>query len=155
MDMQAVADILKELEVDNRIEPQAVVDKARSPDSPLYSFFEWDDTKAAAQHRLLQARQLIRRVKVEVIIRDVPMDVIKYVRDPDDVTGYRNIRMVNQEEMMRRVVDGEMAKVTKAAKRARSVAAVLGTVEDIDRIIGIANGLRRKPEVTDQPEGSA
>lgn len=43
-----------------------VVREAENPKSPLHSRFEWDDTEAARQHRLWQARQLIS-VCVEVI----------------------------------------------------------------------------------------
>lgn len=35
---------------------------ARNHNSPLHSFFEWDDSAAAEQHRLQQARGLIRAV---------------------------------------------------------------------------------------------
>lgn len=42
--------------------PQDVVDDARSHNSPLHSFFEWDDSAAAEQYRLDQARGLIRSV---------------------------------------------------------------------------------------------
>lgn len=39
-----------------------VVEAARSSNSPLHSLFEWDDGLAAYQHRLAQARSLIRSV---------------------------------------------------------------------------------------------
>ena len=42
--------------------PEDVVKDARNPNSPLHSHFEWDDTRAAEQHRLNQARNLIRSV---------------------------------------------------------------------------------------------
>lgn len=42
--------------------PKDVVDDARNPNSPLHSFFEWDDGAAAEQYRLSQARGLIRAV---------------------------------------------------------------------------------------------
>lgn len=42
--------------------PQDVLDDAKGHNSPLHSFFEWDDTAAAQQHRLNQARGLIRSV---------------------------------------------------------------------------------------------
>lgn len=45
-----------------RLTPEAVVADARSPNSPLHSFFEWDDSAAAQEHRLQQARGLIRTV---------------------------------------------------------------------------------------------
>jgi hypothetical protein len=46
--------------------PDDVVKEARPANSPLHSHFEWDDGRAAQQHRLWQARQLIC-VSVEVI----------------------------------------------------------------------------------------
>lgn len=42
--------------------PQDILDDAQHDNSPLHSFFEWDDSVAAAQHRLAQARGLIRAV---------------------------------------------------------------------------------------------
>lgn len=47
-----------------RITPHAVVNDARPEDSPLHPAFEWDDTRAAEEHRLEQARCLIRSVTV-------------------------------------------------------------------------------------------
>lgn len=44
------------------ITPAQVVDVARNPDSPLHSWFEWDDTAAAEQWRLEQAKKLLRVV---------------------------------------------------------------------------------------------
>lgn len=44
------------------ITPQDVLDDARNDNSPLHSFFEWSDSAAAEQHRLAQARGLIRSV---------------------------------------------------------------------------------------------
>lgn len=42
------------------LRPVDVVSAAKSKSSPLHSYFEWDDGKAAHQHRLEQARLLIR-----------------------------------------------------------------------------------------------
>lgn len=45
--------------------PEHVVERAKSPNSALHRYFTWDDGEAAAQHRLWQARQVIRaRVKI-------------------------------------------------------------------------------------------
>lgn len=48
------------------LKPESVVEEARSSRSPLHSRFTWDDTIAAHEHRLYQARRLIR-VTVSVI----------------------------------------------------------------------------------------
>lgn len=52
--------------------PKDVVDDARNPNSPLHSFFEWDDSAAAEQHRLHQARGLIRSVVAIYVQPDEP-----------------------------------------------------------------------------------
>jgi len=44
--------------------PESVVADARDPASPLHPLFEWDEAEAAHQHRLSQARALIRAVVV-------------------------------------------------------------------------------------------
>lgn len=43
-----------------RLLPETVVEEARSKDSPLHDSFQWDDSAAAHQWRLVQARQIIR-----------------------------------------------------------------------------------------------
>lgn len=48
------------------LRPETVVRYASNPDSSLHSCFTWDDTAAAHQWRLNQARQLIK-VNVEML----------------------------------------------------------------------------------------
>jgi hypothetical protein len=47
-----------------QLTPQAVVDVARDPDSPLHSRFEWDDTVAGEAYRRHQAQELIRKARI-------------------------------------------------------------------------------------------
>lgn len=54
------------IENDGILQPETVVEEARPRSSPLHSRFTWDNTKAAHEYRLWQARQLIR-VVVDVI----------------------------------------------------------------------------------------
>lgn len=44
--------------------PERVLKAAESKSSPLHQHFQWDDTEAAKQYRLIQAGQLIRRVRI-------------------------------------------------------------------------------------------
>jgi len=46
------------------LRPIDVIEAAASTRSALHSYFEWDDSKAAAQHRLQQARALIASIAV-------------------------------------------------------------------------------------------
>lgn len=49
-----------------KLKPGTVVKAAKNPDSPLHECFEWDDSEAAHQHRLWQARQLIVSVRISL-----------------------------------------------------------------------------------------
>lgn len=51
---------------DGRLTPVDVVDRARSANSALHEHFEWDDERAAEQHRLAQAGELIRSITVDI-----------------------------------------------------------------------------------------
>ena len=47
-----------------KLTPQAVVLAARNTRSALHRHFEWDDARAAAAHRLSQAREIIAIIRV-------------------------------------------------------------------------------------------
>lgn len=66
---QEVAAAIREayLEEDGQRLPELVLAKAEAGDNRLRGYFEWDDTVAGHQHRLNQAAQLVRRVKVTVL----------------------------------------------------------------------------------------
>lgn len=81
----------------------AVVERARAEEHPLHDRFEWDDTKAAHQHRLQQERQLIRICVVEV--PQVEMPIRQYVSIIEDRgegrAGYRRVEDVLSDEYRR------------------------------------------------------
>jgi hypothetical protein len=49
------------------LDPKEVVAFARSTNTALHAEFEWDDTKAGEQYRFHQARNLILRIKVQIV----------------------------------------------------------------------------------------
>lgn len=154
--MKLVADRLEQLEENGNLNPATVVDAARDPASPLHDFFEWDNNAAAEQYRLSQARLLIRRVKIQVTVREIPMDVMRYVRDPDEPGNYSNIvRVRSDEDRSRRIVIDEMSRVAQAAKRARAIAAVLGSIEQVEEIIRLAEIVVHRASATDEANGNA
>jgi hypothetical protein len=64
--------------------PEDVVADAENHNSPLHSFFEWDDSEAAQQWRLQQARGLIRSVVAIVINQDEPVKRVQaFVHVPE------------------------------------------------------------------------
>jgi hypothetical protein len=46
--------------------PEALLERARSANAATHAYFEWDDTKAAHQHRLGQAGELIRSIAIDI-----------------------------------------------------------------------------------------
>lgn len=156
MDIQ-ITETLKSMEQAGRLSAENVVDEARDHTSPLHQHFTWDDGEAATLYRLIEARQLIRHIKLEVIVREIPLNVVRFVRDPAEPGVYRDIGTIrpSEVEVARRIVTEEMLKVVRASKRARNVAAVLGTAGDVEEIIRIARTVVQQAEITDQPGGQA
>ncbi len=135
---------------DGRLLPEDVVARASDPDHPLHSFFEWDDAKAGHSHRLDQARALIRRVRVDVNVRDVPLRVPAYVRDPSAEVGEAGYiatsRVAADEDRARAVVVEEMKRVSQAVRRARTLAIALDCAADLETIDTIARSVSTRAQ---------
>ncbi|WP_379069356.1 hypothetical protein ACHMW4_03955 [Mesorhizobium sp. UC22_110] len=56
----------------NELTPEDVLEDAKHDNSPLHPYFEWSDSAAAHQHRLAQARGLIRSVVAIYVSEDKP-----------------------------------------------------------------------------------
>lgn len=61
--MNEIKAILDDLAASGPITASRIVEVAEDPDHPLHSKFQWDDTEAAHQYRLIQARNLIVSVR--------------------------------------------------------------------------------------------
>lgn len=128
------------------LQPAAIVDEAADEGHALHDYFEWDDSEAAKEHRLLQARQLIACVVTlevgparltEPTRLFVSVQETAYEKD----AGFENINLVIRNpkarerllEQARREMEAyqkkyaileELAEVFKAAKKAFSRVAV-------------------------------
>lgn len=82
---------------------EAVVGEARPISSPLHDYFEWDDSIAAQEYRLWQARELI--VKVQFELKEAPgaRQIFVSLRTDrgQDGGGYRAVRDVLKDPEMR------------------------------------------------------
>jgi hypothetical protein len=72
-------ELTKIYEKNGQLTPQMVVDAARPKKAPLHKFFEWRDKIAAEEHRLAQARYLIRTVITVVTDADKLFTVRKFI----------------------------------------------------------------------------
>lgn len=77
MPSAAVSTLRALVERDGELTAESVLREARRKTSPIHSYFEWDDTEAANQYRLEQARRLIRRVRVTIF--DTPVREFTFV----------------------------------------------------------------------------
>ena len=68
------------------IDAPIVVEKARNKKSVLHSYFEWDDSAAAEEYRLVQARELIRSLVVVVENKKQP-------DEPITIRAYEHVSM--------------------------------------------------------------
>ena len=93
--MSEVREALEQIRFENegRLTPDDVVETAADRSHPLHDFFEWDDSIAGQQHRLWQARALIRSVKVIIAEKSVPAFVNVKV---DSLQYYQRAEIVSQ-----------------------------------------------------------
>lgn len=67
-DANKVGHELEIIEENDELNPQAVVDYARThTDSELYNVFDWDDSSAAEKYRRQVASNVITSIRVEII----------------------------------------------------------------------------------------
>jgi hypothetical protein len=87
------------------LKAEDVVDAARPVNSPLHASFCWDDTKAAEQWRLHQARNLIRVVVTILPVENTLQEVDVYCSLDRDRRlpggGYRTLVSVLNDKQLR------------------------------------------------------
>lgn len=146
--------------------PDAVVEAAKDPLHPLHGRFEWDDAKAAHQHRLWQARVLIHGATIKVVRDEREVRVPVYLSDPrvpHNEQGYRPTTEIRRVEDEARVaMRRELTSAASAIERARNVADALDMVEELDALLAQIVLVRDKisppvyaPPAAAQPEVSA
>jgi hypothetical protein len=111
-----------------RLTPEQVVSAARDRRSPLHAVFEWDDKKAAASHRLFQARVLIKSVRltIETTELSAPRRVPAFGTDVAN-GAYATLDVLRQDpDAARDAAIAEFARAASALKRARQIAVELG-----------------------------
>ena len=126
--------------------PADVVKDASDESSPLHSYFTWDDTEAAHQYRLDQARTLIRNVKVEVTTSTARVAAPYYIRDPrvlPSQQGYGSLAELRDESTVAAdALRYEFDRVVGALERAVSIAEALGMESKVDEFLQEAKSLR-------------
>lgn len=148
--MKAIRERLADLELQGggRLTPNAVLEDAKDPDSPLHDSFEWDDEKAAHAHRIEQARALITSVRVVQRTDKTAVRAVFYVRDPsaeNDEQGYVSTSTLrSDQDMAREAVVAEFTRVADALRRAREIAKALDLGDEIEGLLRSVVDLRER-----------
>jgi flagellar basal body rod protein FlgC len=124
---------------DGILKPEAIVEAASRENHPLHDRFEWDNSRAAHAHRVDQARQLIRSVRVETITTKRTVSTVFYLRDPSALSaesGYVSLpRLQTDKEMAVAALTQELGRALAALSRARDLAAALGCEAAVDDMV--------------------
>jgi hypothetical protein len=142
---RAAERVLLSLKENDKLTPEAVVETAKSPASPLHKYFPWNDKEAAYAHRLEIAKSMIRTIRVvrecsdRGVVRNI--SVPKFVSDPTDRGAYRTVESVIGRTRIERDVIADMLNEIASAKghldRALAVGAALGVADDIREAIAM------------------
>lgn len=102
-DHDAIRSELDRLKAGGVIRPADVVEAARDESSPLHDLFQWDDSEAAHQYRLLQARKVLQ---VYVVVDEAKGENVRaFVSLTTDRTnaggGYRAMAEVLSDDALR------------------------------------------------------
>jgi len=118
---------------EGRLHAEEVVKAARSQNSPLHDKFMWDDTEAAHQYRLEQARHLIRTTIQYIDVGGSPRPVNVFVSlssDREDGGGYRELQTVLKKKEHREVL------LADALKEMRSFVDRYETIKRLSKVVG-------------------
>jgi len=141
-----------------RLEPDTVVKAASNPRSPIHDRFTWDDTEAAQKLRIIEARALIRSVKLVVVDRSVTFSIPKYVRDPGaraNEQGYvATVKLRDEKDLARDACLREFERAREALSRAQGLAAYFGLEDQVAEGLAILETLTRRAQEA-RPEGNA
>lgn len=124
-----------------RLHPEAVVEAARDPESVLHSHFTWDDTEAADQFRLLQARKLIATVRITIPSRGDERVVVRaYHALRAERKGYRHTKDIVASKDLRNALLSQLAadleRIKTTYESMRDLSAAKKVFDVIEEFIG-------------------
>jgi hypothetical protein len=140
-----------------RLTPEAVIEDARDPDSPLHHEFNWDLEQAAYQHWVYTARRLISSVEIQITVHELTLAVPAWVHDPDRAgqQGYIAVDVLrtDRERALRQyqiecqyaiaALSRALAIGARYALGARALRVVIGRIEQLAAQVGLRAETKR------------
>lgn len=129
-----------------RLSATLVLDEAKAKTHPLHNQFIWNNTIAGHKYRLIQARALIRRVKIISVHHAKVVTSVRFIRDPNagaKEQGYKSIETISTVKAdARRAIVAEFLRVEAILTRARNIASTLGLSDQLEDLVNQVTGLR-------------
>ena len=125
------------------LNPADVVEFARNKKTALHSQFQWDDTEAARQYRLWQARHLIR-YQIEIVQHDrqeIPFRIYHSLEsDRGEDGGYRRtVDILSDEDLRAQLLDEareEMKRFREKYSSLTELSKVFASIKAAEKTIG-------------------
>lgn len=78
------------------VTPENVLEESEDTSSVLHGIFCWDDTTAAKNYRLIQAKKLIANIKIIIINEKVEVPIRAYVNVRKESGAYRTYEPIHE-----------------------------------------------------------
>lgn len=151
-DVQDALDRIAKDDPDGLIQTEAVVEAAQDPESPLHKYFDWNDATAAHQHRLAQARKLVRNFTIRVIDEGPKyVDVVIREGTPEARRGYVPLARAVVDENLYDQIAADARKAIRAWRnRLSAFDAARGAVATLDDALA-----QMQPTTTEEGDDDA
>ncbi len=118
------------------LQPTDVVKTAEWEKSPLHPYFEWDDSIAAQNHRIWQARKLIRVVVDILPGTEVETNVyVSLMQDRISGDGYRPMVQVLADSELRKLLLAdalrELSRIQAKYSELKALAPVFAAIDEL------------------------
>lgn len=127
---------------DGLLRPESVVEYASNPNTALHSCFTWDDTEAAREHRIWQARQVIRVVIKQMPRMDEePMRVYVSLKSDrnEEGGGYRTlVSVMSDAERRQELLSQAMEEAKEWRRKYRMLTELAAVFEELDKVQAVA-----------------
>lgn len=126
---------------------QAVFEAARSPNSVLHGEFVWDGDKAIVELGLQRAAELIRSVRVEVVIDSHKVVAPYYVNHPSTSRSgeYVPVKSAADDDVIKHgVLINEISRIEAAISRARALAGIFNLEPEFAKMMEAVNDAKSR-----------
>ena len=138
---QKYGEFLERLAILNKgkLTPHDVVRAAKSEDSPLHDYFEWDDSIAANKFRLEQARYLLRTIEIVIEYKKQSQKERMFfnIKISKSEQAYVPVQVIAKDEALRQQVIqqalDELISWQTKYKRYKELGKIFGAIEDIQK----------------------